>query len=260
MNVIIVAVVSVTAIGVICAIVLSVASKLMYVKIDERVSQLTAIMPGANCGTCGYPGCSGYAEALVSGTVNTNLCPPGGSKLVEKISSILGVEAGSIEQKTAVVYCGGDSHSRQKKMEYKGIQSCAAAKQLFAGESACAFGCLGYGDCKIVCPANAICMDNDLAQVIPENCTGCGLCVKACPINLISIVKADTPVFIACKNIEKGAAARKKCANACIACGKCVRECPGGAIVVENNLAVIDYNKCTGCRHCAGICVTKCIR
>ncbi|MCL2243791.1 MAG: RnfABCDGE type electron transport complex subunit B [Treponema sp.] len=258
MNIILVAIVSVTSIGLVCSAILSVASKLMYVKIDERITMLTGIMPGANCGACGYPGCSGYASALIEENAKINLCTPGGSALLAKISGILGVEAGSIEKKTASVRCGGDCNSRQKKMEYMGIQTCFAAKPVYGGENACAFGCLGFGDCQKVCPSDAICMENDLAH-ITKNCTGCGLCVKVCPNNLISIKNASTPAFVACSNIEKGAVARKKCTSGCIACTKCVRECLDGAITIENNLAKIDSEKCTGCGRCIEVCVTKCI-
>ncbi|MCL2264410.1 MAG: RnfABCDGE type electron transport complex subunit B [Treponema sp.] len=260
MNPIIIAVVSVTVIGVICSVILSIASKIMYVKIDERITLLTEIMPGANCGACGYPGCSAYASALVSGEAKTNLCTPGGASLLEKISGILGVETGSIEKKIAVVSCCGDCNTQKKKMEYKGLRSCEGAKQLYAGESACAFGCLGYGDCKTVCPSNAICMEDDLAHIITELCTGCGLCVKACPNKLISIQNASLKVSVACKNTEKGAVTRKKCSSGCITCTKCVKECPEGAITMVDNLAVIDYVKCSGCGKCAGVCMTKCIK
>jgi RnfABCDGE-type electron transport complex B subunit len=265
MSMIITAVVSVTIIGFICAVILNVASQLMYVKVDEREAALLAIMPGANCGACGYPGCSGFAAALVSGEAESNQCPPGGQDLAAKISAILGIEAAHVEQKTAIVSCNGDINARQKKMEYKGIQSCEAAKQLFSGENACTFGCLGYGDCKIVCPSNAICMTDGLARIIKHLCTGCGLCVKICPNKLISIENANIPVFIACKNTEKGAVTRKKCSSGCIACTKCVKECPNGAITIIDNLAVIDYEKCKhhdkqGCAKCADVCVTKCIK
>jgi len=259
-NIIFTAVFSVTAIGIICATALCIASKFMYVNIDERMAQLQVTLPGVNCGVCGYPGCSGYAEALISGKdVKTNLCTPGGAAVLSQISAILGVEAGSIEQKMAFVHCGGDCNAQQKKMDYKGVLSCDAAKRLYGGEGACAFGCLGYGDCQSVCPANAICMSDGLAHILNDVCTGCGLCVKACPNSLISIASAAIPVLVACTNIEKGAVVRKKCANGCIACGKCVRECPDKAITMTDNLAVIDYEKCSGCKHCVEVCITKCI-
>ena len=261
MNGIFIAVFSVTTIGVICAAVLSIASKLMYVEVDERLLELQECLAGANCGACGYAGCSGYAAALLSGEdIKSNLCTPGGAEAAAKISAILGVEVVSVERREAVVHCRGDCNSLQKKMDYKGVESCAGAKQLFGGEGSCAFGCLGYGDCRAVCPADAICIENDLARIDTRLCTGCGRCVKVCPNKLISIEYVNRTVFVLCKNIEKGALVRKKCTNGCIACGKCVRECEPGAIVIEDNLAVIDYAKCNGCGHCAEICVTKSIQ
>ncbi|MCL2276727.1 MAG: RnfABCDGE type electron transport complex subunit B [Treponema sp.] len=258
MSAIITAVVSVTSIGVICAAILSIASKFMYVKIDDRIALLSNIMPGANCGACGYPGCSAYASALIEENAKSNLCAPGGASLLAKISEILGVEAAGIEAKMAVISCRGSGQN--KKMKYNGIESCMAAKNVFKGESSCAFSCLGYGDCKVVCPSDAICVEGGLARVIAGKCTGCGLCVKTCPSRLISIEKADIPVIIACKNIEKGAITRKKCASGCIACTKCVKECPQSAITITDNIAVIDYNKCDGCGKCASVCITKCIK
>jgi len=232
----------------------------MYVKVDERIANLQESLPGVNCGACGYPGCAGYAAALLSGECKkTNLCTPGGPDVVLKISAILGVTAEALEQKAAVVHCNGDFNAQQKKMNYFGIQSCAAAKQLFGGESSCAFGCLSYGDCQIACPSNAICMTSGLARVTPGLCTGCSLCVKACPNNLIIMMDSRVPIIIACKNIEKGAVTRKKCSSGCIACGKCVRECPQTAITLENNLAVINYDKCNGCGNCIKTCATRCI-
>ncbi|MCL2442226.1 MAG: RnfABCDGE type electron transport complex subunit B [Treponema sp.] len=259
MSTIIIAIFSVTIMGIICAVILSFASKFMNVKVDERLAQLQEIMPGVNCGVCGYPGCGGYASALINENAKTNLCTPGGSEVLEKISSILGVEAVNIEQKTAVIYCNGDCNAQTKKMEYHGVQSCEAAKQLFCGESSCAFGCLGYADCQTVCPSNAICLSNGLARIIPGLCTGCGLCIKACPKKLISLEKSTLVVYIACKNTDKGAITRKKCTAGCIACQKCVRECPQQAITLENNLAKIDYTKCNSCKHCLQSCPTKCI-
>ena len=261
MYTIITAVISVTIIGMISAVMLSMASKIMAVKVDERLTQIQECLPGANCGSCGYQGCAGYAAALVSDkNVKNNLCTPGGAAVIAQISAILGVEALDMVRLTAVVHCKGDYGSRQRKMEYKGIKSCQAAKPLFGGESACAFGCFGYGDCQAVCPSNAVCIENALAQINTNLCTGCGLCVKACPNNLITVMKAGTGVFVLCKNTEKGVLTRKECSKGCIACSKCVRECPSEAITIENNLAKINYEKCTLCGHCAEICVTGCIQ
>ena len=145
-------------------------------------------------------------------------------------------------------------------MEYRGIKSCLAAKQLFGGEGACPFGCLGYGDCQKVCPGNAICLEDSLARINKNLCSGCGLCVSACPNNLIAVKSSDITVSVFCGSTEKGATLRKKCANCCLGCGKCARECPAKAIEVKDNLAVIDYEKCTNCGKCAEVCVSGSIQ
>ena len=261
MNTMIVAVISITTIGVICAALLSIASKVMHVAVDERILKIQEALPGSNCGACGFPGCSGYAKALVENTnIRTNLCPPGGAEAVKQLSGILGVEAEDVAAKYAIVHCRGDSNVLQKKMDYAGIETCMAVKQLFGGEGACTYGCLGYGDCQAACPSDAICMEKELARISAKFCTGCGLCVKACPNELITVESDAIATVVLCKDLEKGAVARKKCSNCCLGCGKCVRECPSAAIILEENLARIDYEKCTGCRHCSEICVTQCIQ
>ena len=145
-------------------------------------------------------------------------------------------------------------------MNYFGVQSCAAAYRHYGGQNACPYGCLGYGDCKDICPSNAICMQDGIARIITSKCTGCNLCVKICPSKLITLECASVPVIIACNSIEKGAVVRKKCSVGCIACTKCVKECPDAAITMVNNLAVIDYGKCSGCGKCVDVCITKSIR
>ena len=256
------AVISVTSLGLLCAVLLAIASKVMAVKVDERVVKLRACLPGANCGACGFAGCDGYAEALGagSGDVRTNLCTPGGDAVSRDISIILGVEFEDVIEQVAVVHCRGDNGARKRKMEYSGFQTCKSAKQLFGGQNECTFGCLGFGDCAAACPNGAICIENGLAHVDTRKCTGCGLCAKNCPGGII-FMEADTiTTVVTCKNTEKGAAVRKKCSSGCIGCMRCVRECPAEAITVKDNLAVIDYEKCEGCGKCAEVCVTKCIQ
>ena len=261
MNAVLIAIVSMTAIGALCAVILSILSKIMYVAVDERVTKINAALPGTNCGACGFPGCMGYASALVeSPDTKSNLCAPGGADTVVQISEILGIESEAFSSKFAVIHCGSDADTQKKKMIYTGIQTCYAAATVFCGESACAYGCLGYGDCKLVCPFDAICIVNGLAYVNRKLCTGCGLCVAACPHKIISIQSGDAKNHILCSNIEKAAVVRKKCTKCCFGCGKCVRECPDKAISIENNLAKIDYEKCTNCGHCATTCLTKCIK
>lgn len=260
MNTILIAMISVTAIGLICSVLLSVVSKVMAVEVDERMALVRGSLPGANCGACGYSGCNGYAAALVEGEAASTLCTPGGNELVAELSSILGLEAGgNIVKRAAVVHCFGDNEKKCEKMEYAGIHTCRAAKLHFGGQNACAFGCMGYGDCGEVCPSGAICIEKGLARIAPMKCTGCGLCVKACPNFLISIEKDPLMVAVMCKNTEKGAVLKDKCQVGCIGCMKCVKECQDDAIKVSEALASIDYEKCTGCQKCVEVCPKGCI-
>jgi Na+-translocating ferredoxin:NAD+ oxidoreductase RNF subunit RnfB len=262
MDMIIIAVISVTAIGAVCAIMLCTASKLMYVKVNERLVKIQDCLPGTNCGACGFPGCAGYAEELINDRdLRTNLCTPGGADVLAQLNAILGIETtDAVTAKLAYVRCRGDLSAQKKKMEYKGIRTCAAAKQVFGGEGACAFGCIGYGDCKVVCQDDAICMENGIVRINPRLCTGCTMCVRACPNKLITIENATVKPVVMCVSCEKGAVVRKKCLYGCIGCKKCVRECPFNAIAIENNLAIINYTECVKCGHCAEVCVTNCIQ
>ena len=260
MNTIVIAMISITAIGLTCSVLLSVAGKLMAVKVDERVASLRSNMPGANCGACGFSGCDGYAAALVKEGAATNLCPPGGGELVKKINEILGTESdGSVVSRVAVVHCMGDSATMRDKMEYVGVQTCVGARVLFGGKGACTFGCNGFGDCVAVCPTEAICLENGLARIDPRKCNGCGLCVKACPSGVISVENGAIAVAVLCKNTEKGGALKDKCSKGCIGCMKCVKACPSQAITVADSLASIDYSKCDGCLKCVESCAKGCI-
>ena len=260
MNTVVIAIISVAAIGAVCAVLLAVASKVMYVKTDERIAKLRACLPGANCGACGFSGCDGYAVAIASGEAEPTLCPPGGDAAYKQISEVLGISAGEgVTKKVATVHCLGDLNTACNKMEYAGIDTCFAVKQLYGGQGACTFGCVGYGDCVSVCPVGAICIEDNLARIDRRKCTGCGLCVKACPAGVISVETEPVHVAVLCKNTEKGAKLKGKCSKGCIGCMKCVKECPCEAITVSESLATIDYNKCTGCGKCVGVCVKKCI-
>lgn len=250
----------VAGIGLLCAIILTVASKFMAIKTDERVEAVRNCLPGINCGACGFTGCDGYADALVNveGT-KTNLCIPGADSVSSEISKILEVEFVDVIEQTAFVACNGNCNATSKDADYEGIDSCAAASQLYGGDGKCTYGCLGYGDCANVCPTDSICIKNGVATINIKTCVGCGLCVTRCPKHIIKLRTEVKPVFVACSNKEKGAIARKKCTNACIACKKCENTCPTGAIKVEDNLASIDYDKCIFCKKCASVCPTGCI-
>lgn len=260
MEEIIFAVISITVIGIICAVMLAVASKIMAVKEDERFPVVRECLPGANCGACGFAGCDGYAHALIEDDgVKTNLCIPGADGVSKKLSEILGVAFEDVVEQVAVIKCKGDCNVTSEKMDYQGIESCAAAKLLFGGTGKCTFGCMGLGDCAKVCPNNAICLENGIAHINTRLCIGCGMCAGVCPNKLISIMPDVEKVLVTCSNTEKGAITRKECSHGCIACKKCEKECPVGAVTVENNLAKIDYDKCTNCGRCAEVCPTHCI-
>lgn len=260
MHPILIAVLAVTAIGLLAAVMLVVAATLFGVKEDEKYIALRECLPGANCGACGYTGCDGYAKALASDPkILTNLCIPGGDSCAAEIAAILGVEAADVIEMVAVVHCNGNCDNAPSAAEFEGTSSCKSAKQVYGGPRACAFGCLGYGDCVAVCQYNAIRVINGAAVVDPTLCTGCGLCAKACPNSIISIENALRTVHVVCSNKEKGAVARKQCKVACIGCMKCEKACPHDAIHIENNLARIDYDKCTSCGECAAVCPTGAI-
>jgi len=259
MNIILVAIISLSVIGLCCAAVITIASKIMFVKVDVRVEKVRNCLPGANCGACGFSGCDGYAEALVRGEVASNLCPPGGDKTYEQINEILGLTGDGLAKMTARVHCLGDSDTMHTKMEYVGIDTCFAAKQLHGGQGACTYGCIGFGDCVKVCPSNAICIEKGLARIDPRRCSGCAVCVKVCPTGVISVYPEPVRVTVMCKNTEKGAKTKEKCSRGCIGCTRCVRECPAKVISMDESLAIIDYSMCDGCRKCIEVCPPKCI-
>ena len=264
MNEILTAVIPVVIIGAICAVVLAVASKIMAVKENEKIPEIRECLPGANCGACGFAGCDGYAKALAENEVTaTNLCVPGGDSVSRKLSEILGVEFEDVVEQVAVVHCAGDCNYTQDKVDYDGIESCAAAKLIFGSKGECLYGCMGLGDCAKVCPNDAICINNGIAHIDSRRCVGCGLCVKACPNHLISLMADIERVVVTCSNKDKGGITRKACKNGCIGCKKCEKVCSTGAIKVQDNLAVIDYSKCPECEDfgvCARECTTGCIR
>ncbi len=250
----------VTAIGLILAIMLVIAAKFLKVSVDEKFTDIRACLPGVNCGACGYTGCDSYAAALVNDpTVKTNLCIPGADAVAAEIANVLGVEAEDVIEQTSRVKCNGNCDKTGKIAELYGAKSCAAAKLVYGGAGKCTFGCIGLGDCTKVCPTNAICIDNGIARIIKEKCIGCGLCAKTCPNSVISLADAVCTVTVKCNNHDKGAITRKKCTAGCIGCKKCENTCPNGAITVQDNLAVIDYSKCTNCGECAKVCPVGCI-
>ena len=251
----------VIGIGLICAVVLTLASHFFSVPDDETKTKIREALPGANCGACGYSGCDGYAEALAFGKEErTNLCTPGGDGVAKSVADLLGKNAEDVVEQVAYVACNGSCRPEEKKYVYDGPKNCKAASLNYSGDRLCTFSCLGYGDCADVCPRDAITIsDRGVAEIDPKKCIGCGLCARTCPHGIIKIVKDTTRIVIKCSNHYKGAAVHKICAVGCIACGKCQRICPEGAITLIDNLATIDYSKCTSCGKCREVCPVKCI-
>lgn len=250
----------VVAIGLVCAAILTIASKVFFVPVDETFALLRAELPGANCGACGYAGCADYAKAIVEKDAEVNLCIPGGAAAAAGAAKVMGKVAGATAAMKAVVACQGFDCNTNKKYEYQGVTTCAAASKMFAGPSACAFGCVGFGDCVAACKFDALQIVNGVALVNMEKCTGCGACAKACPKSIIHMIPDDVNPVVLCQNTDKGAQTRKVCSTGCIGCMKCTKFCPTNAISVSNNLAVIDQDLCIACMQCADECPVNAIQ
>ena len=241
--------------GAVLGLILAIASKKFHVEVDLRTEAVSEVLPGANCGACGYAGCAAYAEAIVAKGAQINLCAPGAASVVGKIADIMGMTASVSEPNFAVVQCNGDGV--RNRFKYSGVTTCKAASVMgLAGSfQECPYGCLGLGSCIEACPFGAIKLnENNIAQIDENLCAGCGKCVEVCPRHLIRLDPESRVIVVRCQNHDKGAKANKACNHACIACQKCVKECPFDAIQIIDNLAVIDYEKCKLCGKCVAVC------
>jgi len=260
MNNLLYPVLSLGGLGLVFGVVLGYANKKFYVPVDPKIPLVRAELPSANCGACGFAGCDAYAAAVVGGGVALNLCSVGGSSVAEKIGEIMGVTVETDSPQVAFVKCKGTCSVAKEKYVYDGIQDCRQAV-IAPGEGpkACSDGCMGFGSCVSACDFNALHIIDGVAVVYKDNCVACGACIKVCPKNLIEFVPASQQVLIECNSKSKGKIVKDNCGVGCIACTMCAKVCPSQAIVMVNNLPVIDFEKCTQCGLCASKCPTKVI-
>ncbi len=242
--------------GVVFGLVLAIASRVFHVEEDPRIAEIQGCLNGANCGACGYAGCSAYAEAIVKDDAPRNLCAPGGAAAVKGIAAVMGEETAEFVRQVAFVRCSGGEKA-YNKYNYDGVKDCAlASASTGGGPRSCAYGCLGYGNCVSVCKFDAIHIVNGVAKVDHEKCQGCLACVSACPKKLIVALPYDAVGTIACNNTDKGGITRKVCESGCLGCHLCEKNCPNNAVHIVDNLSVKDFSKCQNC----GICAEKCPR
>lgn len=253
------------ALGVVLAVLLYLLASKFKVEEDPRIDEVEKVMPGANCGGCGFAGCRAFAQSCVeAGNLDSNFCPVGGNDTMKQVAAVLGLEVKEKAPQVAVVRCNGTCENRPRTTRYDGVSSCRVQAMLYQGETGCSFGCLGCGDCVNACSFGALSMDpvTGLPVVDEAKCTACGACVKACPKSVIELRNKGPRgmrMYVSCVNKAKGPAVKKACSAACIGCGICAKTCTKDAIVVENNLAYIDYEKCKLCRECEAVCPTGAI-
>ncbi|MBN1622636.1 MAG: RnfABCDGE type electron transport complex subunit B [Endomicrobiales bacterium] len=248
-------------VGLLFGIGLGIAAKKFAVKLNPKEEEIIGLLPGVNCGACGYPGCSGYAAALINGEAEPGKCTVASKEVNSEIARILGKEVAETDRKVAIILCNGGSNCKDK-MDYQGIKDCNIAAAVFGGSKECSSGCLGLGSCAKACPFGAIIQEKpgDVPKIDWNKCTGCGICVSVCPKKIINLVPCKFKFHILCQSNDKGAIVRKICSVGCIGCGLCVKVCPEKDIVLENNLARMKYDNCNNCGLCFAKCPTKSIK
>ncbi|MDP1853610.1 MAG: RnfABCDGE type electron transport complex subunit B [Candidatus Omnitrophota bacterium] len=256
-----------SSLGLISGLGLAVASKRLAVKIDPRLEKIHGLLPGANCGACGGAGCFGFAEAVLKGELDISACRVAEEGKKEEIAAMLGKKLDRKTKLVVVLHCGGGKKVKDKFL-YKGIPACSAAILVMGGQKECRYGCLGFGDCVKACPFYAISMGDGglpdgsqagLPHINLERCKACNKCVIACPKKLFTLTPQDATVYVACRSHDLSKDTKAVCPVGCIGCKLCEKACKFEAIRVVDNLAAIDYNKCTSCGECIKVCPTKAI-
>jgi len=254
MNEILIPALSIGAVGLFLGALLAFASIVFRIDKDERIDKICDLLPGANCGGCGYTGCSALAEAIVlkgESATKCNLITDEKNKIV---CEMMGTSAEKVIKKTARLKCAGTSEACKNKFDFTGINDCFTAMQLNGGPKSCEYGCMGLGSCILACEFDAISIKNGIANIDKDKCTGCSRCVSVCPKNIIELVPSENSVTVACSSQDKGVLTKNYCSVGCIGCKICEKKCEFDAIKVENNVAHIDYEKCTSCKVCVEVC------
>lgn len=240
-------------------IVLSIASKVFEVQVNPLVEKISALMPGANCGGCGLAGCNAAAEKIASGEAEPSICPAMPAENKKQIYALLGKAEVASEPTVAKLLCNGGPNCTDKE-DYSGVRDCRAALLVQGGPKSCPYACVGFGNCVAACKFDALVMKDGLPRIIESRCVSCRACEKACPRGVIKIQPKSQVVYVKCSSKDPGRLVNKMCKVGCIACKLCEKACPIGAIKVVDNLAVIDYTKCTYCGECAKKCPKKAIK
>lgn len=243
------------SLGLLLGVALAYVYKKLSIASGELENKIKAVLPGSNCGACGFPGCAVYAEKIVNEGIALNRCLPGGKEVAENLAKVMQRDVEYKEPQVAVLICRGGKDECRERFIYDGGTDCRQAYVMHGGNKSCVFGCVGLSHCATVCPFHAITMGKDHLPIINEKrCTGCGICVRECPKNVLRLIPRSKLVYLACVSTDKGKQVKDVCTVGCFSCNICVRACPYNALTMVNNLPVMDFSKCTDC----GICVHRC--
>ena len=252
-----------SVIGALLALVLYVTSRKFYFQTDPKIIEVESMLPQANCGGCGHASCHGFAVACVKAdSLHHLICTVGGKSVMENVANALGKTASPIKPTVATVRCGGSCELRARVNQYDGATTCSIVHNLYGGETACSWGCIGLGDCVDVCRFNAIKLNTKtlLPEINADKCTSCNACILACPKGIIELRNMNENkhrIYVNC--VTKDVSVIDSCSVACNGCTDCINVCADNAIQLINKTAYIDSSVCTLCGKCVAVCPTHAI-